>query len=177
MIPTNRRFTHAALLTLALASPLLLAAAPSAPSADDTPNVKKAVTDLRNVGTATWAWYKAEVEPRRSAEAKKAAEKLAKEGKPVDLDNIPVISTAELRKILVPKYIQSIPEQDPWGHPYEYRLNTSDPNAPQVMALRTAGRDGEFSSTSSDIGGFPVSRAGEDIAWMDGYFIRWPAAN
>ncbi|HEX2641924.1 MAG TPA: hypothetical protein VHU81_02955 [Thermoanaerobaculia bacterium] len=173
----NRLFATTVLLLFTLVAPLLLGAAPSAPSAGDTQNVKKAVSDLRSVGTATWAWYKAEVEPRRSAEAKKAAEKLAKEGKPVDLANIPVISTADLRKILVPKYIQTVPEQDPWGNPYEYRLNTTDPNAPQLIAVRTAGQDGEFSSTSYDIGGFPVSRTGEDIAWMDGYFIRWPAAN
>ena len=173
----NRLFPQVVLLLFILVAPLLVGAAPSAPSADDTPKVKQAVNDLRSVGTAAWAWYKTEVEPRRSAEARKAAEKLAKEGKPVDLANIPVISTADLRKILVPNYIQSVPEQDPWGNPYEYRLNTTDPNAPQLISVRTAGQDGAFSSTFYEIGGFPVSRADEDIAWMDGYFIRWPAAN
>jgi hypothetical protein len=171
----TRRFAYLALL--ALATPLLMAAAPSAPAPDDTPNVKRAIADLRNVGTATWNWYQDEVAPGRTPEAHKAAGKLAKEGKPVDFANVPVISAVDLRKILVPKYIQAVPEQDPWGHPYEYRLNTTDPNAPQIMAVRTAGQDGQFSGTSYEISGFPVTRTGEDIAWMDGYFVRWPAAN
>lgn len=172
----SRRIAPTALLASTLALPLSLGAQPatSPETAHELDKVRASVHDLRNVGTALWNWYNDEVLPNRSEDAKKAANKLGKNGKTVDLENIPVISTSDLRKILVPKYIQEVPERDPWGNPYEYRLNTQDPNAPQIISLRTPGQDGKFSGNAYSIGGFPDKTSGEDIAWMDGYFIRWP---
>jgi len=84
------------------------------------------------------------------------------------------LSRDELAKILVPKYIRSIPEKNPWGHPYEYQLNTQDPNAPHVMALRSAGSDGAFSGDRYDVDSFPSGETKQDLAWMNGFFLRWP---
>jgi hypothetical protein len=91
----------------------------------------------------------------------------------VDFSVVPVISREELAKVLVPKYIDAIPEKDGWGHPYEFRLN-QDPNAVWVMAVRSAGKDGHFSGTSYEVGAFPPADHDQDITWMDGFFVRWP---
>jgi Type II secretion system (T2SS), protein G len=129
-----------------------------------------AVRDLRSVGTAMWVWYKTEMAPRKSR--RDAASQPAPTS--VDLAGIPVITPAALEKVLVPKYIASLPKSDPWGHPYEYRLNTEDPDAQRIMAVRSAGADGRFSGDSYEIGAFPPADPSQDLVWVDGYFARWP---
>src|SRR6185436_14350617 len=133
-------------LALLAALPLVLGVAnadkPKPPQG--TPEQVQTLNDVRNVGTAMYGWYRDEMAPRRSEEGHKAQEKAAKDPQ-ADVTSVPVISRDALAKILVPKYIQAIPEQDGWGHPYEYRLNTQDPNALHVMALRSEGSDGHFS--------------------------------
>jgi hypothetical protein len=37
-----------------------------------------------------------------------------------------------------------------------------------------AGADGTFSGNRYKLGAFQPAEAGEDLAWMDGFFIRWP---
>jgi hypothetical protein len=135
---------------------------------------RQTIRDIRSVGTAMFAWYKDEMAPKRSEEAHKKAEV---EPKSADVSAVPVISREELTKILAPKYIASVPEKDGWGHPYEFHLNTTDPNAAQVMGLRSAGRDGKFSADVYVIGSFTPQDVDQDILWMDGYFVRWPQAN
>ena len=134
---------------------------------------KRTVSDIRNVGTAMWHWYKEEVAPKRSKKAHEQAEKESK-ATTVDLQRVPVISREDLAAILVPRYVAAIPAADGWGHPYEFRLNTKDPNAILVMALRSAGRDGKFSDTHYEVKAFEPTDFDQDIPWMDGYFVRWP---
>src|SRR5262245_23853316 len=106
------------LLPFAACLAVALAAGASAPAPPKgSPEQVQTINDMRNVGTAMWQWYKAEVAPRRSEQAHKAAE--AHSEKAQDLRDIPVISREDLAKILVPKYIAAIPEKDGWGHPYE----------------------------------------------------------
>lgn len=160
---------------LALAALIVLPGVSGATDApqNDLSKQKQTISDIRNVGTAMFAWYKDEVAPKRSAESHKKAEALAKEPS-ADISAVPVISREELTKLLVPKYIASIPEKDGWGNPYELHLNTTDPNAVQVMGLRSPGMDGTFSGDTYVIGPFAPEDQKQDIAWMDGYFIRWP---
>jgi type II secretory pathway pseudopilin PulG len=160
---------------LAFAALLVLPGALRATDAiqNDLSKQKQTISDIRNVGTAMWVWYKDQVVPRRSEEAHKKAEAEAQR-KSADISAVPVISREELAKLLVPKYIASIPEKDGWGNPYEFHLNTTDPNAVQVMALRSPGLDGSFSGSTYVIGPFAPDDQKQDIAWMDGYFIHWP---
>ncbi len=144
----------------------------------DDPNVmaqKRTIHDIRDVGTAMFRWYHDQVAPKRSAESHARAEE---EGaaKSADLTRIPVISREDLAAILVPKYIAAIPSEDGWGHPYEFRLNTQDPNATVVMALRSGGRDGQFSGDVYTVDSFNPTDFDQDITWMDGFFMRWPQA-
>lgn len=157
---------------------LLLACLAALPVGADTaappkgsPEQKKTITDIRNVGTAMFVWYQ---DQRKAHPAQEKAKHAEAEPQSVSLAAIPVISREDLSKLLVPKYIQEIPERDGWGNPYEFHLNTADLDAQSIMGLRSPGKDGQFSGDSYDIGAFPQADEGQDIAWVDGYFARWP---
>ncbi|MEO6195739.1 MAG: hypothetical protein ABIS20_22195 [Thermoanaerobaculia bacterium] len=160
-------------LLLALLLPIASHAQPAATESPDLVAQKRTVVDIRNVGTAMWTWYKDEVAPHRSPESHKKAEQES-QTKEVDFARVPVISREELAAVLVPKYIAWLPEADGWGHPYEFRLNTKDANAIVVMAVRSAGKDGQLSGSNYSVGSFGPSEFDQDLAWMDGYFARWP---
>ncbi len=151
----------------------VLAAESAKPSMNDDVAMRQTIQDIRNVGTAMFAWYKNEMVPRIDRKGKKED---PADLKAADISAVPVISREELTKILVPKYVASIPEKDGWGNPYEFHLNTTDPNASNVMGLRSAGRDGQFSGDVYEVGAFSPAEADQDIPWMDGFFVRWPEA-
>lgn len=71
---------------------------------------------------------------------------------PVDIALVPTIPVADLRVLLVPLYIDSIPANDPWGTPYEYRLNVANPLSAYAIALRSAGSDRLFEGATYDVG-------------------------
>lgn len=168
MIRIRRFVPVALLLTLPLTAPVLAAS-----TAQGSPQQVQTINDIRSVGTAMFHWYKDQMAPRRSPEAHDSAEQ-AMESKSQTLADIPVISGDELAKLLVPKYIAAIPKADGWGRPYEFRLNTQDPNAPRVMALRSGGQDGQYSGDTYEVSDFAGQDQAQDIAWIDGYFVRWP---
>ena len=153
---------------LALCLPATSAGAAAAGKQDTPEPQKQAVTDIRTVGTAMFNWYKSEVRPRRQKELV-----LESDAKTVDVASVPVISRADLAKLLVPKYLKDVPKNDPWGHPYEFRLN-KDPEADSAMAIRSAGSDGTFAGTQYEIAAFPKADSAQDLVWIDGYFARWP---
>ena len=143
------------------------------PSLNDDAAMRQTIKDIRSVGTAMFVWYKDEMAPKVDRGGKQAVADPAS----ADISAVPVISREELTKILVPKYIAALPEKDGWGNPYEFHLNTTDPNASHMMGLRSAGRDGRFSGDVYEIGAFSPADADQDIPWMDGFFVRWPQAN
>ena len=132
---------------------------------------KRTVADIRNVGTAMFSWLTDQV---GAAAAGQSQSDPGKPGKKVVIAEYPRISHAELAKILVPQYLQSLPEKDGWGHPYEFFLNVKHVTDPHVMGIRSAGRDGRFISGEYPNQGFDPDQFDEDIVWFDGYFVRWP---
>jgi hypothetical protein len=168
MIRIRRFVPLALLLVLPLTGPVQGASA-----AQGSPQQVQTINDIRSVGTAMFHWYKDQLAPRRSPETHESAEKAA-ESKSQTLADIPVISNEDLARLLVPKYIDAIPAKDGWGKPYEFRLQTQDPNAVRVMALRSAGQDGQYSGDTYEVSDFPGEDQTQDIAWIDGYFVRWP---
>jgi hypothetical protein len=168
--------THSSLGAFAVAVPVTLLALCSPPpagagepalAAPAAAKLKAAVSDLRNAGTAMFAWYKTELEPKRHKAAKPYVPALE------DVTKVPLISYAGLEKILVPRYIKVLPQDDPWGHPYEYRLS-QDPEADEVMVVRSAGNKATFSANVYKVGAFPPGAASHDLVWKDGYFVNWP---
>lgn len=154
-------------LVAAWGAPLSAAAAPPQPDKDA---LKQAVADLRTVGTAMYAWYQDEMEPRRTG----AKPEVDADLESVNFEGVPAISREELERLLVPRYLQAIPERDPWGRPYEFRLETRDPDTRQAMGLRSAGSDGEVSGRTYAVGPFVPEEDGHDLVWMDGFFATWP---
>jgi len=159
---------------------LLLACLAALPVGADTaaqpkgsPEQKKTITDIRNVGTAMFVWYK---DQRKAHPAKEKVKHAETDTNSISLAAIPVISREDLAKLLVPKYIRELPERDGWGNPYEFHLNTADLDARTIMGLRSAGRDGRFSGDTYSVGSFLPSDEDQDISWVDGYFVRWPQA-
>jgi hypothetical protein len=130
---------------------------------------KRTVADMRNLGTAMFSWLTDQV--GAGAAGRSQSEPA---GKQIDLGQYTRVSHAELEKLLVPRYLQSIPEVDGWGHPYEIYLNVGHVLAPQVMSIRSPGRDGTYSAVNYTVSGFSPERFDEDIVWADGFFVRWP---
>jgi hypothetical protein len=137
---------------------------PRSSDRDDARAQRATVADIRNVGTAMFSWV------TDQAGAAAAGQKA------VDLAKFPPVSTfAALKELLVPKYIQTLPELDGWGNPFEYRLNVKNPTAgASVMSVRSPGRDGKFSGLTYAVGAFPRDDYDRDIVWADGYFVQWP---
>jgi hypothetical protein len=91
---------------------------------------------------------------------------------PVDTTLVPEISVADLRALLVPQYIDSIPAADPWGTPFDYRLNVAEPLSAHAIALRSAGADRTFEGTSYATGA--TSGAAGDLVHYNGFAVRAP---
>ncbi len=137
-------------------------AKPAAPDLD-LEKQRQTVKDIRNLGTALYCWLTDEV----GAAAAGKQERL-------DLQLYPSISRTELEKLLVPEYLDKIPETDGWGHPFDVRLNVKDPQARNVMSIRSPGRDGSYSEDVYKIDRFDPVDYDQDLVWADGFFIRWP---
>lgn len=177
--------------TLALASVALFLlctsdtaqTAPAPQAIDDDAAQRRAVTDLRNVGTAMFSWLVDQVNDEQSVatldpEHDTACVSRQDEHRPcdlVDLNALPLLTYAELTRLLVPTYIASIPEKDPWGTPYEFRVDRAHFLNKSVLAIRSAGADRTFSGSRYTTGELAPSEAAQDLVWADGYFIRWPA--
>jgi hypothetical protein len=137
---------------------------PRANDAGDSGAQRRTVADIRNVGTAMFSWVTDQVGAAAAGQ------------KAVDLAKFPPVSSfAALKELLVPKYIQALPERDGWGNPFEYRLRLKDPTAGvYVMSVRSPGRDGKFSGLTYAVEAFPRADYDRDIVWADGYFVQWP---
>ncbi len=91
---------------------------------------------------------------------------------PVDITQVPFISVTDLRALLVPVYIASVPANDPWGTPYDYRLNVANVFSEHAIAVRSAGADAVFEGSTYDIG--TTSGSQGDLVHYNAYRLRQP---
>ena len=128
---------------------------------------RQTVRDMRSLATALFSWLNHEVEQGGVGhrEIWKAT---------IDAGDYPLISQEELEHLLVPRYIQRLPAEDGWGHPFEVRVKVNDVFSNHVYLIRSPGRDGEYSTDSYLPGRFDEDKFDEDIVWADGSFVRWP---
>ena len=126
---------------------------------------KRTVADIRITGTAMMAWLSDEV---GAAAAGQAATDT------IDMTLYKTITRANLSALLVPSYIEVVPNLDGWKTPYEYFLDTSTPLSRQVMAIGSGGLDKSSISGTYTAGSFDPTDYEQDILWVDGYFVRWP---
>jgi hypothetical protein len=118
-------------------------AGPSAPCATE-----RAAKEIRSVGTAMLSWVidVASLEGRNP----RGTQSICPGASPVDVALVPAINHQDLTDLLVPLYIPSVPQFDPWGHAYEYRLNVDEPLSAEVIAIRSPGSDGSFEGDQYD---------------------------
>jgi prepilin-type N-terminal cleavage/methylation domain-containing protein len=125
---------------------------------------KRTVADVRNTGTAMFSWLTDQV--GAAAAGASATVVMGSYGSSM--------GGAALGSILVPQYMQEVPVADGWKTAYEYYLKTASPLDPQVMAIRSLGRDKTAEGTSYSVTSFDPTNYDEDIVWADGFFVRWP---
>lgn len=125
---------------------------------------KRALADMRQLGTAMMAWL------TDASQANAAAATASV----VNLTTFSTISQSALYDLLVPQYIQDVDDLDPWKHPYDHYLNVVDPGNGSEMAIRSGGRDGIFEGDTYVIGGFEPSDYNQDVLWVNGIFARYP---
>jgi prepilin-type N-terminal cleavage/methylation domain-containing protein len=123
---------------------------------------KRTMADERLVGGSMMAW----LTDQTGAAAAGAAQ--------VDIGLYSPIGTSALESLLVPTYIQAVPELDGWKRPYSIYLDTSPPFDVRVMGIRSAGRGNSFMGDVYTAGGFEPTDYDQDIVWVDGFFVRWP---
>lgn len=110
----------------------------------------RAEAEIQTVGEAMLAWLIDIVSGL--SEGASTLEPICPGASPVDLTLVPSISVEDLRALLVPDYIAAVPALDPWGHPYEFRLNVANPLSAHAIALRSPGADGVFETDNYDFG-------------------------
>ena len=156
---------------IAVALALATASAASALVPVDCPTTR-ARAEIDAVGSAMVAWLTdltsgvaaSEASPARGSGGSCSA------SPPVDVTDIPPINSFVLALLIVPDYIDAVPIADPWGHPYEYRLDVAEPLSADVIAVRSAGADGVFEGTTYDVRA--TSGPEDDLVFYDDFWIR-----
>ncbi len=126
-----------ALITLTIAMLEIAAYAPT-----DAERARWTMFDLRSVATAAAAYKQ-------------------------DHGSYPVASTMdELKALVQPTYVKSLPLHDAWGNGFRY---SSDG---KTMRIVSAGADGQFKEPTWTTAAKWMSDFGEDAVWADGGFTR-----
>lgn len=91
-------------------------------------------------------------------------------GEPLDVDVAfpQVVEAQELEQLLEVE----VPERDPWGHPYEYRV---DAFPSRCLLIRTAGGDGRWDGNRYAAGTLiPANDRRSDLVLIDQrWIVRW----
>jgi general secretion pathway protein G len=125
---------------------------------------KRTMADEIVVGTAMMSWLTDRAGAAASGQSNEV--KLSDFGAPM--------TVANLRKELVPQYLEEIPPFDGWKRPYDYRLNVANPSADRVMLIRSSGQGGAFEGDQYEAMAFEPTDYAKDIVWADGYFVQYP---
>ena len=130
---------------------------------------KRTMAELRLVGGCWMAWLTDQV----------GAGAAGSQPREYDLEPLTQITAEQLLNSLYISqsffYCTEVPALDAWGHDYEYFVNETNLLAPQVMAIRSPGREGAFGDLVYTIGPYVATDYNEDLLWADGLFIYYPA--
>ena len=130
---------------------------------------KRTLSDMREVGVAWFSWLTDQVGAAAAGQ------------QVFDFDFGTVLNAADLQSTLFPSttffYIQSVPEFDGWGGTFQYRLETTGLEGFPVIGIRSGGRDKATASDQYPTGPFIATDYDQDIVWVDGYFINYPAGS
>ncbi len=160
----NSGFTVAELLiTIAIIALITALVMPNLLDSLEKARQKRTIVDMRNTGTAMLAWL---TDQMGAASA----------GRQVKFPDDGVLSYDDITALLVPTYIESVPQVDGWGHPYEYYLGREAAHSVpgSTILIRSIGRDGRVQGEDYDWGTFDSTDYDQDILWIDGLFARLP---
>ncbi len=127
---------------------------------------KRTLADMRIIGTAMLSWLTDEVGAAAAGSSSTGTITMSDYGTS--------FGDSVLSTVLVPEYLQEVPKLDGWKRPYEFYLQFTKPTAPQVMAIRSPGRDGVDDGPAYTVTSFDPTDYDRDIVWADGFFVRWP---
>ena len=123
---------------------------------------KRTVADIRNVGTAEMSWLTDQI-----------AAAAAGVNNTVLVSDYTASSAANLANLLVPQYVQEVPDKDGWKANIDYRLTTNF-SQKKIMLTRSYGQKSAADTTDYVAGAFDPTDYEQDIVWADGFFVRWP---
>jgi len=133
---------------------------------------KRSMADMRNGGTAFMSWLTDEI-GAAAAGADVAAGSYTGDG----FKHV----VADIEAVLVPHYVQDLPDLDGWKHPFNYALNIGNPLAVRIMAISSGGRTSGHTANGWATGIVPLTTGpydptsyDNDIFWADGGFAVWP---
>ena len=130
---------------------------------------KRTVADARNTGTAMFSWLTDQVGAAAAGQAATGTTSVNLSTGYGDSKNV-----TALNELLVPQYLQAVPEKDGWKRDYTYWLKTGTSVLDKtVMAIRSGGRD-TVVATTYEVRPFDPTDYDQDIVWADGFFVRWP---
>jgi prepilin-type N-terminal cleavage/methylation domain-containing protein len=136
---------------------------------------KATVGDIRNIGTAWMSWV---TDQMSAGAAGQSVTPFSWDfGSSVDLTHTQMEGILEGTGDFF--YIQELPANDGWGEGFGYRGPSGPPyddilQSARVVAIRSAGRDGVFTTGDYTPGFFIGTDYDQDIVWSDGYFVRAP---
>ena len=123
---------------------------------------KRTVADIRNTGTAEMSFLTDQI----AAAAAGAAGTTA-------VGSYTTMSASVLAGLIVPQYTQDVPLRDGWKNLMKYYFTTNY-SQKKIMLTISAGQKGSFKLGTYTAGGFEPTDYEQDIAWADGFFVRWP---
>ncbi len=166
---TTKQIIGAITLCLACSVPTV---AQTNPEPSDLENLRQTMSSLRTIGSAVASWH---------IDRSKDATDEQTRGWPAN-QPLPIITEAQLRELVVPKYLDSLELKDGWGNPIEARINpkviagTALADKEAAFAFISAGQDGVFQDGRLHIGCYHVAEEpNADIGWTDGYFVNRPS--
>jgi len=131
---------------------------------------KRTMAEIRIVGTCWMSWLTDQIS---AGAAGAGTDRL------YDLRGMRVLPAADVLRSLYQSqtffYCSEVPALDSWGGEYEYRVNPSSLLSANAIAIRSRGRDGEFSGETYPLGPFLITDYNKDIVWADGIFVHYPA--
>lgn len=140
------------LIVVAIIGVLAAIAIPNLLTAMARSRQKRTMADIRQIGIA---WEARAVDMGRYA------------GAGMSLPcNVPV-TTAQVKALLQPTFINPLPERDGWGNAFDFRVND---DATQYL-IRSYGRSG---SPDGEIAGGGTTSLEADLIYSGGQFLQYP---
>jgi prepilin-type N-terminal cleavage/methylation domain-containing protein len=136
---------------------------------------KRTLSEMRNVGTSWMSWLTDQITASAAG------------GRPYDLSQLTTLDYRVLAEYMNSDgdptffYMQDVPENDGWGHPYIWARNANLLSG-NVMAICSSGRDTSHETDgdcqgnmgSALTGAFIATNYDHDIVWADGFMVVFP---